>query len=140
MNKLAYFLFVILLIIVVLSCNTKNCKNVAGIEVSDLLDYHTSNREIEYCAMLKQALTGEPSKLELFILLDIYDGAGYDHGIVISEIVEFFGEAKFIELTEGLTQKQKKKVLSYMEVGVEYDKMRQQDMKTEFPILTESWK
>jgi hypothetical protein len=138
MNKIVFVFQVIVLMILVVCCSD-SCNNKANINVSQLLSYNASNKGINYCHMLREALTGQSDKVESFLKLEIHDAAGYDHGIVLSEVVDYFGEEKFIELSAGLTKGQKEAVLSYIEVGVNYDKTRNADSASIFPTLYQSW-
>lgn len=126
-------------IFALVSCNSNHCKNDANIEVSELLYIHTSDRDIEYCKLLKGAISNNNSDLMKLLKLEILDGAAYDHGIVLYELVDYLGESKFIELTVNLTAKDRKAVLSYLRAGVEYDSKNETPFNEKFPMILENW-
>lgn len=137
LNKLFFFLCWI--VVSLFSCKTDDCENIGNIKVSDIPAYHTDNRGIDYCSMLEKALSGDISKLEEFLSLEIYESAGYDHGIVVSELVQYYGEEKFIALCRNLNHSQKQSIISYLEVGIEYNNTPNQSLDTTFPILHAKW-
>lgn len=137
MNKIIYIVALIFLS----SCEY-NCKNEAGIEVTELLHNHTSNREIKYCDILKGAVKGEVDKLYELLGLDIYGAASYDHGIVLVNLVNYFGEEKFIRLTSKISSETKENTLYNLKVGLLYYPpviKTDVDLELEYPLLLKEW-
>ncbi|MFT4537261.1 MAG: hypothetical protein ACI9P5_004642 [Saprospiraceae bacterium] len=128
------YILIILGSILIVSCNYSNCKNDADIYVSDLLINHTSNRNIDYCYLLKGTIEEKKEIYSEFLRLEIYDGAGYDHGITLSELVEYLGEDTFIEITSSLNFAERNLIKSYLESGIESDNKRNgNSFKSLFP-------
>jgi hypothetical protein len=137
MNKNIYVVGLVLL-----SSCSYNCKNEANIEVSELLFYHTSNREIKYCEILKGAVKGESDKLNEFLDLYIYEAAGYDHVIVLVDLINYLGEKRFIKLTENISKETKQRTLYNLETGLLYYPPTIKsylDLELEYPLLSKEW-
>ena len=52
--------------------------------------------------------------------MDISDGASYDHGAVIVDLIEQVGEDIFVQALDSISLKQKEQIKSYIEAGLEY--------------------
>lgn len=124
----------------VLTIPSCSCKNKAGIKITDTLKYHTSSRKINYCKMLNKAISEDPSELKSFLKIEIYDGAGYDHGSVLVDLIDYLGEYRFLELSDGLSDKSKANVIEYLEVGLEYNSEEKRDLYSRFPVIYWRWK
>ena len=127
----------ILLSIVVFMCFTCcGTKVINGIEVSELLLIASKEQNIDYCKLLNEAFEGNDSSIRKLVLLKFYDGAGYDHGAVVVDLIELIGEDKFIYSLTTINDEQKKWIIGYIEVGLEYGNnlnLQPQTFKEAFP-------
>ena len=131
MKKIITFVF---LITIIVSCQN-NCNKVKSIYVSDLLISYTKNKDIKYCSILYLASIGNKESISKLIKLQIYDSAGYDHGNVIVNLIEYLGEDEFIKaIKKDITNKDKDILMGYLKVGIEYnDKYKSKKVKDIFP-------
>jgi hypothetical protein len=132
-------LFILVLVALVYGCNDCN-KNDANILVSELLEYHASNRSINYCPILNKASKGDSVSLVRLFTLEINDGAVYDHAIVLVELADYLGEKKMLKYGEGLTSVERKIAFKSMRLGLEHSRIKQKDIEVVFPSLTDRWK
>lgn len=114
-------------------------KVVNGIVVSELLIVVSDEKyNIDYCKLLKKATTNDVNSIKQLALLDFYDGASYDHGIVVVDLIELIGEDKFIHSLKTINIEQKKWIKGYIEVGLEYrdnQNLQAQTLKEVFPKI-----
>ena len=91
--------------------------------------------------MLEYAVKGNKEILNDFLELEIYDSAGYDHGLVLIKLIEHIGETKFLELTKSLSNKSKSMNLNYLEAGILYGSKNQSidSLAVKFPTLIKEW-
>jgi len=112
-----------LLLLVMLSVCFVNCnrhKSINGIVVSELLLIASNKQHINYCKLLEEATKGNVSSIKQITLLDFYDGVGYDHSVVIVNLINLIGEDKFIQSLGTINEEQKNKIGSYLMAGLEY--------------------
>ena len=113
-------------------------KVINGIEVSELLLIASKEQNIDYCKLLNEAIEGNNSSIRKLALLKFYDGAGYDHGAVVVDLIELIGEDKFIYSLTTINDEQKKWIKGYIEVGLEYGNnpnLQSQTFKEAFPKI-----
>ena len=123
-----------LLLLIFTSCQN-GCNKVKEIEVSSLLINYSKNKNINYCNILSSAIKGNDKSIIKLVKLEIFDAAGYDHGIVIVDLITYIGEDKFINsLPHKLNDKEKGLLAGYLKVGIEYnDKLTQKKLNLVFP-------
>ncbi len=129
----------ILLYIILFLCFTC-CRNkvIDGIEVSESLLIVSAEQNIDYCKLLSEAVKGDNASIKQLALLEIYESAGYDHGVVIVDLIELIGEDKFIHSLKTINIEQKKWIKGYIEVGLEYrdnQNLQAQTLKEVFPKI-----
>jgi hypothetical protein len=95
-------------------------KIINGIEVSELLLLHTRNKDIDYCKILSNATNGDEKSIKELLQLEVYDGAGYDHGVVIIDLINLLGETKIINAVKTMDCKHKSAIISYINAGLQY--------------------
>lgn len=134
MFYLKFFFTLFLIFSISVSCNN-SCVDVKKIEVSSLLIRYSKDNDIDYCRILKSAIKGNDASIYNLVKLNIYDAAGYDHGIVIVDLISYIGENKFINSVKNkLNDKEKSILADYLKVGIEYNnKLKQKDLKLVFP-------
>lgn len=111
---------------------------VNGIYVSELLLIGSKEQNIEYCELLNDAISGNGSSIKQLALLNIYDGAGYDHSAVVVDLIKLIGEDKFIYSLTSINNEQKKSIKKNIEVGLEYGNnanLQTQTFKEAFPKI-----
>lgn len=121
----------------------RGSKVVNGIEISEVLLVHTRDRGIDYCEILSTATKGDEESIRELLLLEIYDAAGYDHGIVIVDLIKIVGEDKIIRAIEVMNCKQKTSITSYIEAGLQYGNnpnSAKQELNDIFPDVYNSLK
>lgn len=125
-----------LLLLFTSSCNNK-CF-VDDIEVSELLSTVAKEKSIDYCDLLKDALAGNKKAIKNLSLLEFNDATGYDHGVVIVDLITKLGETEYIKVISTINTEQKNLINSYVDVGLEYGSsplLKGKDFKTTFPDL-----
>ncbi|MBQ6724949.1 MAG: hypothetical protein IJQ89_00065 [Bacteroidales bacterium] len=125
-------------IIVFLCCACWGHKEINGIEVSELLLVVSEEQNIDYCKLLNEATKGNESSIKEIALLDFSDGAAYDHGAVLVDLIEKIGEEKFVQSFKSLIVREKKWIKGFLEVGIEYGgnvNMQGQTLKDVFPKI-----
>lgn len=109
-----------LFLVLLISCDNK-CK-VGNIEVSELLATVAMEKSIDYCGLLKIALTGDEESIKILSLLEFNDSVGYDHGAILVDLVLIVGEEKYLQAILTVSKKQKILIESYLEIGLIYSK------------------
>ncbi len=114
-----------------ISFSCKRHSDCQGITVSELLDINTNN----YCDLIEKSLAKNKDALKEISLLSIYDSASYEHGTVLVQIIEKVGEDFYVKSLGVLTSKEKNKIKSYLDVGLEYGGAKYKDkaLKKFFP-------
>lgn len=100
--------------------NCSRSKVINGIHVSELLLVVANEQNTDYCKMLRKAIEGDIPSIRQLTLLDISDGASYDHGAVIVDLIELVGEDIFVQALESISTKQKEQIKSFIKAGLEY--------------------
>ncbi|HBT73482.1 MAG TPA: hypothetical protein DEB37_14905 [Lysinibacillus sp.] len=127
---------ILLLFLLVNSCSNK-CV-VAGIEVSELLGTAAKEKSIDYCGLLKVALSGDKNAVKKLSLLEFGNAVGYEHGEVIVDLITVIGETEYIKAISTANKEQKNLINSYIDVGLEYGNnplLKGNDFKSAFPDL-----
>lgn len=132
---------ILLLLFVLFLCHACcRYKEINGIEVSELLLVVSEEQNIDYCKLLNEATNGNESSIKEIALLKIYDGAAYDHGAVLVDLIEKIGEDKFIQSIRTINNIEKKWIKGYLEAGIKYGgntRIQGQTLKDAFPIISE---
>lgn len=118
------------------SCSNK-CV-IGNIEVSELLSTVAKEQSINYCELLKKALTGNEDSIKKLSLFEFNDAVGYDHGAVIVNLIFQIGEVRYIKSISTINGEQKDLINSYIDVGLNYGnnpKKNDKDLKNVFPDL-----
>jgi hypothetical protein len=130
-------LIVSVLILLQLSC-TNEPRSIGGIYVSELL-LISAEQKYSYSNLVEKSLKKDISSLKKISTLMISDAAGYDHGTVLVGIITSIGEKEYIKLVGTLTNEEKRNLISYLEVGIEYgdEQYKGKTLEEVFPLLTE---
>jgi hypothetical protein len=74
----------------------------------------------KYTTQIEAACSGSNEALLSVLKIDfIFDGAGYDHGVVLIELLNHTGDDKFISTVHLLTESEKTTLRNYIEVGLD---------------------
>ncbi|MDN3673042.1 hypothetical protein QWY99_08280 [Flavobacterium branchiarum] len=125
-----------ILLLLINSCSNKCI--VKNIEVSVLLSTVANEKSINYCELLRKALTGDENSIKKISLLEFDNAVGYDHGAVIVDLVTTLGETEYIKAISKINSEQKKIIHSYIDVGLEYGNnslVKGKNFKSAFPNL-----
>lgn len=98
-----------------------NKKNVQNINVSELIIEISKERGIDYCGLLEKSLSGDTNSILQISSLEFYDGCGYDHGAVLKDLIKKIGENDYIRIIKKTDKEQRRLILDYLEVGIQYD-------------------
>lgn len=129
-------ILVCFLLLLVNSCSNK-CV-VDNIEVSELLGTVAKEKSIDYCGLLKVALTGDKNAVKKLSLLEFDNAVGYEHGEVIVDLITAIGETEYIKAISTANKEQKNLINSYIDVGLEYGNnplVKGKNFKSAFPDL-----
>jgi len=127
---------VFLILLLVNYCSNKCI--VDNIEVSELLGTVAKEKSIDYCELLKIALTGDKNAIKKLSLLEFDNAVGYEHGEVIVDLITAIGETEYIKAISTANREQKNLINSYIDVGLEYGNnplLKRKDFKSAFPYL-----
>ena len=117
--KRIFVIFFLFSIMVFMSFACSRQKEISGIEVSELLLVVLEEKNIDYCELLSEAIKGNESSIREISLLKINDGAAYDHGAVLVDLIELIGEDKFVQSIKSTSDIEKKWIKGYIEAGIE---------------------
>lgn len=124
------------LLLLVNSCSNKCVVN--NIEVSELLGTVAKEKSIDYCELLKVALTGDRKSIKRISLLEFGDATAYGQGAVVVDLIKAIGEKEYIKAIETTNKEQKNLISSYIDAGLEYGNnplLKGKDFKNAFPYL-----
>ncbi len=110
----------VFIILFILSCSNKSCPNVEGINVTELLYFSATKRSYPLCSLVEKSIAEDKKALKELSLLEIFDAASYDHGILLIDVIDKVGVSVFIDALQGIGKEEKEKVRSYLDVGLEY--------------------
>ena len=138
MKKIMKIFFFYVILFMCLACGGR--KELNGIEVSELLLRASKEQNVDYYKLLNEAIKGNDLSIRQLALLKVYDGAGYDHGAVIVDLIERIGENIFIKSLTNINNEQKQWIKGSIEVGLEYGNnpnLQTQSFKEAFPRIYE---
>lgn len=119
-ENLKFVFTIIILLFIINACQEENCPRIAGVRITNLLYLATKNDAYDYCNLVQQSANGDKHAIRNLCLLSVGDAAGYDHGACLIDIIRNVGATTFIDALEGIDQKQKVKIRSYLDVGLAY--------------------
>lgn len=79
----------ILILLVYANCVPRKC--IKDVKVTDTYFYHMNNPR-KYCKSYRSALEKDSTAFKYLVDLNFYDGATYEHGFVLSFVVDSIGE------------------------------------------------
>ncbi|MBO4814008.1 MAG: hypothetical protein J5523_03530 [Muribaculaceae bacterium] len=123
-------IFITLFGLSIIGYGCKGCcdKNIDGIHIEDIIIYEADTKyDVDYDDLVEKSLHKDMSSINKLSLLEYNDGYSYDHGLILIEIVDRIGEDIFIKSIEDISAKQKAKVLSYFEAGVDMKNSKKND-------------
>lgn len=124
------------------SCNLDTCSKRLGFPLS----YHLFNKiRIDgstYCELVNQSLDGNEKAIISLSKVKVYDGAGYEHGAVLIEVIDKMSEQKYIDLLKGdfTTHDISKLFNTYIRAGMDFTdnpKYSRKKVEEAFPLLSQ---
>jgi hypothetical protein len=89
---------ILLISLLLCSCNRDNCSSRLGFD----LDYHlfakVSIEGISYCDLVNKSLDGSEEAIIKLSKVQVYDGASYQHGAVLIEVIDRVSEQRYLSL------------------------------------------
>ena len=99
------------------SCNTNKISIPNTLET----DLRNKSNYRYYCQLVNKSIQGDTLALkEIMLISDIYDGAGYEHGCIMIEIMKAIGDNQFNKGLNRLSDSQKENVKQYIDVGIDF--------------------
>lgn len=131
--------YIVILLFALNSCNVDNCSS----KLKFKLDYYAfqdiSVDGNSYCDLVNKSLSGDATSILHLSKIVLYDGASYEHGAVLIEIIDTISELKYCEIISVLTNDELRILLSTIKAGLDYTpnkKYSRKNFKDIFPILS----
>lgn len=123
------------------ACNLDTCSKRLGFS----LDYYMFEKvrvgRSTYCELVNQSLDGNETAITNLSKVDVYDGASYQHGAVLIEVIDKISERKYLDLIQTqLPENMRRRTLSYLHAGMDYTenaKYKGKKMEEAFPLLSQ---
>lgn len=137
------FLFSFTLFTILCSCNKDNCSTKLGFTLSyNLFDEVDVNGDT-YCDLVSKSLNSNETAIIELCKLKFNDGASYEHGAVIIEVINKISEKKFITIFNRLDDKEKKYLYnSILCAGLEFttdEDYKGTHISKAFPFITKEF-
>ena len=122
------------------SCNLDTCSKRLGFTLSY---YAFSSVKIDgstYCELVNQSLDGNEKAIINLSKVNVHDGAGYEHGAVLIEVIDRISEEKYVGLLKDSFKTQDiGKVFAYLRAGLDFTdnpKYNRKKVEEAFPLLS----
>ena len=124
----------------ILSANSCNTARENKYNVSKLLIEVSHENDVDYCSLLENAYAGDIDAIKQLSLMEFHEACGYEHGIILKNLIKEIGEDAYILAIKETTEKQRQMILGYLDVGIQYDSpeditITQNDVEEVFPKL-----
>ena len=97
-----------------------SCKPQPTIQIPDDLENGLSHRYSDYVTKLNSAINGDTSALyKLIRYSDLYDGAAYEHGWVLIELMRKIGDDSFSKELRKMNQRELSNLNIYIMGGLD---------------------
>ncbi|CAN5420768.1 hypothetical protein BH20BAC1_BH20BAC1_01240 [soil metagenome] len=138
------YLIGFILTVFMTSCNRDNCSKNVGFKV----DYHLFSKiNIDgdtYCNLVNKALKGDVDPIRQLSKIKVYDGASYQHGAILIEVIDKISEQEYLNIIQILNNKEKKHIYySVLAAGLEYTsnpKYMGKSIENAFPMFSRKMK
>ena len=131
-------LLLITFFFLMISCK-EECKDLIGNEINEMLIINADKNQINYCSLYTKAKEGNIEAIRKISLLNFEDSSGYEHGIILIDLIEYTGEKKYISALSTITIEEKRRLFAYLDVGLQYTdntKFKEKEVKNVFPTLS----
>lgn len=126
------------------SCNTDNCSDKVGFK----LDYHLFDQikvnGKSYCDLVNGAMKGDEKSITALSKVNVGDGASYQHGAVLIEVIDKLSEKEYLKIISQLNEKERRAIYySYVWAGLNFTsnpKYKKKHIEKVFPELTKELK
>jgi hypothetical protein len=118
-------IYIIIITIIFVSCNIDNCSK--KLKYTKLNYYLFSNININgdtYCDLVNKSLLGNKKSIVNLSKIAVYDGAVYEHGAVLLEVIDKISETEYVNIIihEQLTKNERRYLLNNLSAGLDYTK------------------
>ena len=113
------------------SCQRRYC--LQDVAVTDLFIYHIDGKK-EYCKSFKSACKGDSIAFKYLTDQNYSDGAGYEHGYVVSIVLDSIGEEKVARWIES-QYIDGAKLKSYLRAGQDWRSSGKEPAEERYPLL-----
>lgn len=138
------FVFVLAIVVSLPSCNNDNCSKNVGFNLSYHLFKDVRINGKTYCKLVNQSLEGDLTAVRELSSVKVLDGASYEHGAVLIEVIDKISEKNYLEAIKNFSEKEKKYIYySILSAGLEFTqnpKYEKRDIESVFPILSKNIK
>jgi len=130
-------LFVVLMFSNCFNLCCKSLDNKISIPINVLERYKGAPKN--YCCTLKSAINGDLQAIKQVSLYDFRDGFTYEHGNTLLELITIVGESEYLKAIETVNDSDKKKIISYLNAGIDFsndDKFKDKKVAHIYPELS----
>lgn len=136
MKRKTNTIIIFIALISILSCGDDSCckeiRKRIDIPVNVVEGYKSSPEN--YCCVLKLALDNDKESLKKVSLFDFSDGFIYEQGNTLLELIQIVGEENYIIAIKDISKDDKKKIISYLEAGIDFSENEKFKNKTVLEI------
>lgn len=112
-----------------------SCTSKSAIPISDTLEIALGDRYSRYLSLLNKSALNDTTALVEFLVIDnIYDGAGYDHGWVVIELMKKLGDKQFSDALYKMNRNQIDNLKEYFRVGLDGYSKSNIDLPKKYPL------
>lgn len=141
--KFLFLLTSLLSAVLGFSCDSSsgeaNCERYSEeLGLSHLLKQNTQNCCSEpLCSLIESSLQGNQKSLLEIMQIETWNATSYDHGVLLVNLLRKLGEPHFVKTIYPLSFYERQRILSLLEVGLEYDQQEDAYLGLEraFPTL-----
>jgi len=110
------------------------CQEQPKIPISNTLEIALGNKYSTYVCKLNKAFKKDTTALlDFFKINYINDGAGYDHGFILFQLMKVYGDREFSNTLQKTTESELSDLRQYFEVGIDANDKYKDEMKKEYP-------
>lgn len=114
-------LFCIVLVTLLFSCSPNTCSDRLGFEIDNHLFDKIKVNGYTYCELVNRSLDKDKQAIIDLSKVSVGDGASYQHGAVLIEVIDLIGEIEYLKIVQSLTTDEKKRIYnSFLPAGIEY--------------------
>lgn len=131
------------LMIGIVSCNNINCSKEIGVQLDHHLFAHINIDDNSYCDIAINAMKGDQQAIASLSKIDVHDGASYQHGAVLIEVIDKISEEKYLQVVNSFDKKEKMLIFYSVWAGLDFTsntKYKRKRIEVVFPELSKNLK